>query len=81
MRHVRQARLCARGARAWFAAHGLDWSAFVRHGLPIERVEAIDDAFAQAVAVAARAAAVGGPSSARSDPCGRAVPGPTGGRP
>ncbi|MBS0599529.1 MAG: hypothetical protein JSR92_19905 [Proteobacteria bacterium] len=54
VRHVRQAALCMRGARAWFAAHGLDWSAFVRNGLPLATVEGIDDAFAARVAALAR---------------------------
>ena len=29
----RGAGWCNRGARAWFARHGLDWSAFVREGI------------------------------------------------
>lgn len=37
---------CARGARAWFARHGLDWTAFVRDGLPASVLEATGDALA-----------------------------------
>lgn len=44
--HVRQAKLCARGARQWFGLHGLDWNEFITKGLPIERLEALNDAFA-----------------------------------
>lgn len=34
-RHVRAARICMPGARRWAAAHGIDWAAFVRNGLPV----------------------------------------------
>lgn len=60
MRHVRAARLdgrgvtCAPGVRAWCVRHDVDLRELARHGLPIERVEAIPDAFAQRVAAVAR---------------------------
>lgn len=58
MRHVRQARLCARGARAFFQRHGLDYSRFVSCGLPAEQIRATGDAQALLVAdIAEREAA------------------------
>ena len=38
---------CGRGARAFFARHGLDWSAFVRDGLPASVLLATGDAMAR----------------------------------
>lgn len=35
-RHIRAAKICMPGARAWAASRGLDWSAFVRHGLRVD---------------------------------------------
>lgn len=32
--HVRAAGLCMRGARAWAARHGIEWSRFLREGVP-----------------------------------------------
>lgn len=55
MRHVRQCKMCSRGARAFFDRHGLDWSEFLRAGLPVEALERIGDAMAMQVAAAARA--------------------------
>lgn len=60
MRHARAARLdgkgvtCAAGIRAWCARNGVDLRALADEGLPIEQVEAIDDAFAQRAAALAR---------------------------
>lgn len=65
MRHARMARLdgqpitCAPGIRAWCERHGVDLRKFAEQGLPIEQVEAIDDAFAQRAAALARAEAEG----------------------
>lgn len=42
---VRAARLCTRGARSWFAAYGLDWSAFLADGIPASEIEALRDPF------------------------------------
>lgn len=42
-RHLRAARMCMSGARAWFKAHDLDWSAMVQHGLPLKDIEHIKD--------------------------------------
>lgn len=41
---------CHRGARQWFARHGLDWADFVQNGLAVEAFEAIDDAMAAKLA-------------------------------
>lgn len=46
---------CARGARIWFAQHGLDWGAFVRDGLPASVLEATGDALALTLVEHARA--------------------------
>lgn len=60
MRHARAARLdgkpvtCAPGIRGWCDRHGVDLHQLASEGLPIEQVEAIDDAFAQRAAALAR---------------------------
>jgi hypothetical protein len=65
MKHVRAVRLggqtvsCAPGIRAWCDRHGIDLRQFTAHGLPVEQVEAIDDAYAQRAAALARAQAAG----------------------
>ena len=45
---------CARGTRAWAAAHGLDWAAFVREGIDAELLERTGDALALRVVAHAR---------------------------
>lgn len=40
---------CNRGAREWFARHGLDWSRFIAEGLPATDLLATGDHLAQAV--------------------------------
>ena len=52
--HIRDAKVCMRGARQWFEQHDLSWPEFLDKGMPLEQVEAIDDAFAQRVAETAR---------------------------
>jgi len=54
MRHVRQCKMCSRGARAFFDRHGLDWTEFLRAGLPVEVIEQTGDAMALQVAAAVR---------------------------
>lgn len=54
MEHVRAAKMCSRGARAFFDRHGLDWNAFIREGIPVEQIEATGDAMALQVAEVAR---------------------------
>lgn len=54
MEHVRAARMCSRGARAFFERHGLDWQRFLAEGLPAEQIEATGDAMALKVVEVAR---------------------------
>lgn len=54
---IRAVHFCARGARAWFKKHDLDYVNFLKDGLPISKVEAIGDALGNAVAQHARDAA------------------------
>ena len=55
MRHIRQCKMCSRGARAFFERHGLDWSEFLRSGIPVDELEQTGDAMALQVSAAARA--------------------------
>lgn len=55
--HIRQERLCMRGAREWLAHHGIDLRELVETGIPVERVEATGDDFALRVSARARAQA------------------------
>lgn len=55
MRHIRQCKMCSRGTRAFFTKHGLDWSEFLRTGVPVEALEQTGDAMALQVAATARA--------------------------
>jgi hypothetical protein len=57
MRHIREAKLCCSGMRAWFARHDLDVLDFIRNGIPAERLEATGDHFALTVCKLARAQA------------------------
>lgn len=57
--HIRQAKLCSRGARQWFALHKLDWQSFVTRGIEIEKLEALHDAFADKVCQCCRDEAAG----------------------
>lgn len=44
---------CRRGARKFFADRGLDWSEFLKNGIPISTLETFDDVMVQdAIAVA-----------------------------
>ena len=53
MSHVRQCKMCSRGARVFFERHGLDWQEFIKNGLPSEVIEQTGDAMAlQVVKVA-----------------------------
>lgn len=61
VKHARAAKLgehsgvlCAAGIRTWMDRHGLDLRRFLDKGLPVEQFEALDDAFAQRLAVIAR---------------------------
>lgn len=55
MRHIRQAKLCASGARAWFKSYGLDWSRFLAAGVQAEELEKTGDPLAMRVVAIARA--------------------------
>ena len=46
MRHIREARMCSKGTRAFFEAHGLDWNEFLREGIDATKLEATGDAMA-----------------------------------
>jgi hypothetical protein len=46
MRHLRAARICARGARRWFKQHEIDWQGFLDNGVPAELLSATGDPFA-----------------------------------
>ena len=60
IRHVRQAALCMKGTRQWFAAQGLDYNAFRADGLPAKVLLATKDPLAaRAVAAAEKEAANG----------------------
>lgn len=54
MNHVRQAKLCARGARAFFARYGLDWPGFLREGIAVDALEATGDGLVTRVCAIAR---------------------------
>lgn len=56
---LQAARMCSRGARQWFVRYGLDWSAFLRTGLPASVFENIDDAMGKHLVEVARARATG----------------------
>jgi len=43
---LRHMRYCARGMRAFAATHGLDWTAFLEHGIDAEALLATGDAMA-----------------------------------
>lgn len=54
MEHVRAAKMCSRGARAFFRRHDLDWDTFLSVGLPAEVILATGDAMAAQVVEVAR---------------------------
>lgn len=51
---MRSLGYCNRGARAWFARHGLDWSRFIDAGLPADVLLSTGDSMAQDVVQVAR---------------------------
>jgi len=54
MNDVREVKMCSRGTRAFFQRHGLDWSAFLKDGIPAEKLAATGDPMALQVVEAAR---------------------------
>jgi hypothetical protein len=60
-KHIRAAKLCARGARAWFSKYGFSWDEFVAKGKSADELEATGDALAFRVTeIARREASRGG---------------------
>lgn len=57
--HLREAKMCVRGVRQWFARHGLDFDRFLTEGIPASEVEALNDALGNMVVKIARDAAAG----------------------
>lgn len=45
---------CLKAVKPWMGQNGIDFRDFVRHGVPIERIEAIDDVLAQRACAACR---------------------------
>lgn len=54
MAHIRKARMCSRGTRAFFQRHGLDWDSFLREGVPARALADTGDAMALQVVEVAR---------------------------
>jgi hypothetical protein len=54
IRHIRQAKLCTKGTRVWFAARGWSWSQFVAAGRPADDFIATGDPMALRPVEAAR---------------------------
>ena len=50
MEHIRQAKMCSKGTRAFFERHGLDWCDFLKNGLEADILRATGDAMACRVA-------------------------------
>lgn len=54
MEHMRKAQFCSSGVRAFFKRHDLDWSDFLKNGIPAEKLAATGDAMALQVIEVAR---------------------------
>lgn len=54
MEDIRAARMCSRGARAFFQRHGLDWQEFLRAGISAQKLIETGDAMALALVEVAR---------------------------
>lgn len=46
MQHIREAKMCSRGARSFFERHGLDWDLFLKQGIESEQLVKTGDAMA-----------------------------------
>lgn len=57
MAHLRQAKMCSKGARRFFERHGLDFAQFLAAGLDSGLIRATGDAMAIKVAEVAEAEA------------------------
>lgn len=42
-RHLQELLICGKGARGWWARHGLDWADFQANGIDSAVLGAIDD--------------------------------------
>ena len=54
MKHVRQAKMCSRGTREFFAKHNLDWQSFLEKGIGSNAILATGDAMGAKVVEVAR---------------------------
>lgn len=54
MADIRRVAMCSSGTRAFFLKHGLNWSDFLKNGIPAEELEATGDAMAIRVVEVAR---------------------------
>lgn len=54
VRHMRQAKLCMKGTRAWFEARGWCWQSFVAAGRPAQDFISTGDPLAMRPVEAAR---------------------------
>lgn len=54
MKHVRQAQMCSRGTREFFARHNLDWQSFLESGISSDVILATGDAMGAKVVEVAR---------------------------
>lgn len=46
---IRRAGHCAAGARTWFEAHEIDFRDFLKNGISVEQLKALNDGFAEQV--------------------------------
>lgn len=46
MHHIRKAKMCSSGTRAFFKCHGLDWGDFLKNGIACEDLAATGDKMA-----------------------------------
>lgn len=51
---MRSCNYCSRGSRIFAKQYGLDWDKFVFEGIPVEEMEALNDALADAAIEAAK---------------------------
>lgn len=54
IQHIHKGGYCSRGARAWAARHNINYTQFVLHGIDVEIIEKVGDAFAMHVCQIAR---------------------------
>lgn len=46
MKHIRMAKMCSKGTRAFFQKHGIDWIEFLKNGVPASVLVETKDAMA-----------------------------------